>query len=47
LNTVGKKRLHPDAVRQILARRAAAGIEGTRMERVRPHGMRAGLVITA
>jgi integrase len=47
-NTVGTKRLHPDAVRQILARRAAAaGIKGTRTEPVTPHGMRAGFVTTA
>ena len=46
--TVGTKRLHPDAVRQILARRApAAGIKGTRLEPVTPHGMRAGFVTTA
>jgi len=37
--TVGTKRLHPDAVRQILARRAAAaGIRGTLLEPVTPHG---------
>ena len=46
--TVGKKRLHPDAVRQILARRAAAaGIKGTLLEPVTPRGMRAGFVTTA
>jgi len=46
--TAGSKRLHPDAVRQILARRAAAaGIKGTRLEPVTPHGMRAGFVTTA
>ena len=46
--TVGAKRLHPDAVRQILLRRAAAaGIKGTRLEPVTPHGMRAGFVTTA
>jgi integrase len=46
--TVGKKRLHPDAVRQILVRRAAAaGIKGSRLEPVTPHGMRAGFVTTA
>jgi len=45
---VGKKPLHPDAVRQILARRAAtAGIKGTLLEPVTPHGMRAGFVTTA
>jgi integrase len=47
-NTVGSKRLHPDAVRQILCRRAAAaGLKGTRMEPVTPHGLRAGFVTTA
>ena len=47
-STVGAKRLHPDAVRQILKRRAAAaGIKGTLMEPVTPHGMRAGFVTTA
>jgi len=46
--TVGKRRLHPDAVRQILARRATtAGIKGTLLEPVTPHGMRAGFVTTA
>jgi len=46
--TVGTKRLHPDAVRQILTKRAAAaGIKGTLLEPVTPHGMRAGFVITA
>jgi integrase len=46
--TVGKKRLHPDAVRQILGRRAAAaGITGSLLEPVTPHGMRAGFVTTA
>ena len=46
--TVGSKRLHPDAVRQILLRRAAAaGIRGTLLEPVTPHGMRAGFVTTA
>jgi len=45
---VGKRRLHPDAVRQILARRAAtAGIRGTLLEPVTPHGLRAGFVTTA
>jgi integrase len=47
-STVGTKRLHPDAVRQILKRRAAAaGIKGTLMEPLTPHGMRAGFVTTA
>jgi len=46
--TVGTKRLHPDAVRQILTKRAAAaGIKGTLLEPVTPHGMRAGFVTTA
>ena len=41
-------RLDPDAVRQILKRRAAeAGITGTIWEPVTPHGMRAGFVTTA
>jgi hypothetical protein len=46
--TVGTQRLHPDAVRQIPTRRAAAaGIQGTLLEPVTPHGMRAGFVTTA
>jgi len=46
--TVGRKRLHPDAVRQILRRRAdAAGIRGSLIEPVTPHGMRAGFITTA
>lgn len=46
--TVGKRRLHPDAVRQILIRRAAAaGIKGTLQEPVTPHGLRAGFMTTA
>jgi integrase len=46
--TIGKRRLHPDAVRQILIRRAAvAGIQGTLQEPVTPHGMRAGFITTA
>ena len=46
--TVGARRLHPDAVRQILRRRAAAaGVNGTLMEPVTPHGIRAGFVTTA
>jgi integrase len=41
-------RLDPDAVRQILKKRAAqAGIVGTIWEPVTPHGMRAGFVTTA
>ena len=47
-NTIGAKRLHPDAVRQILLKRAAAaGVKGTMLEPVTPHGMRAGFVTTA
>jgi integrase len=46
--TVGKHRLHPDAIRQILLKRAAAaGIEGTLLEPITPHGMRAGFITTA
>ncbi len=46
--TVGQHRLHPDAVRQILLKRAAAaGIEGTLLEPITPHGMRAGFITTA
>jgi integrase len=46
--TVGKHRLHSDAVRQILLKRAAAaGIEGTLLEPITPHGMRAGFITTA
>jgi integrase len=46
--TVGTQRLRPDAVRQILGKRAAAaGIKGTLLEPVTPHGMRAGFVTTA
>ena len=45
---VGQQRLHPDAVRQILLKRAAtAGIEGTMLEPITPHGMRAGFITTA
>jgi integrase len=45
---VDAHRLHPDAVRQILRRRAAAaGIEGTAAEPVSPHGLRAGFVTQA
>src|SRR5271166_5672723 len=41
-------RLVPDAVRQILLRRAArAGLKGTLAEPVSPHGLRAGFVTTA
>jgi integrase len=42
------QRLHPDAVRRILLRRAAAaGIEGTALEPVTAHGLRAGFVTQA
>jgi integrase len=42
------RRLHPDAVRQILKKRASqAKIRGTIWEPVTPHGMRAGFVTTA
>jgi integrase len=41
-------RLSPDAVRQILLKRAAlAGLKGTLFEPVSPHGLRAGFVTTA
>ena len=41
-------RLVPDAVRQILGKRAAkAGLKGTLAEPVSPHGLRAGFVTTA
>lgn len=47
-NAVAVRRLGPDAVRQILQKRAAlAGITGTLLEPVTPHGMRAGFVTTA
>ena len=46
--TVGRQRLHPDAVHQILLKRAAAaGIEGTLLEPITPHGIRVGFVTTA
>jgi len=41
-------RLSPDEVRQILLKRAArAGLKGTLVEPVSPHGLRAGFVTTA
>ncbi|WP_158932644.1 site-specific integrase [Acidisphaera sp. S103] len=41
-------RLSPDAVRQILLKRAArAGLKGTLFEPISPHGLRAGFVTTA
>jgi integrase len=46
--TVGTQRRHPDAVRQILTRRAAAaGVKGTLLGPITPHGMRAGFITTA
>lgn len=46
--TIGSKGLHPDAVRQVLTKRAAAaGIKGTLFEPITPHGMRAGFITTA
>lgn len=45
---VESARLSPDAVRQILLKRAAlAGVTGTLAEPVSPHGLRAGFVTTA
>jgi len=45
---VEPRRLSDDAVRQILLRcAAAAGIEGSRLEPISPHGLRAGFVTTA
>jgi integrase len=45
---VHANRLDPDAVRQILKKRAAqAGLHGTIWEPITPHGMRAGFVTTA
>jgi integrase len=45
---VHASRLDPDAVRQILKKRAAAaGLSGTIWEPITPHGMRAGFVTTA
>ena len=45
---LGASRLSPDAVRQILLKRAAqAGVKGTLAESVSPHGLRAGFVTTA
>jgi integrase len=41
-------RLSPDAVRQILLMRAArAGLKGTLIEPISPHGRRVGFVTTA
>jgi hypothetical protein len=45
---VEASRLVPDAVRQILLKRAAkAGLKGTLAEPVSPHGLRAGFITTA
>jgi len=45
---VDTARLHPDAVRQILRRRAAeAGVTVSLSERLSPHGLRAGFVTEA
>ena len=46
--TVGEDALHPDAVRQVLLRRAErAGLTVTGAERLSPHGLRAGFVTEA
>ena len=45
---LARNRLVPDAVRQILLKRAArAGLKSTLAEPVSPHGLRAGFVTTA
>jgi integrase len=45
---LGQDALHPDAVRQILSKRAAAaGIRVPAAERLSPHGLRAGFVTQA
>jgi integrase len=45
---VESARLSPDAVRQILLKRAArAGLKATLFEPISPHGLRAGFVTTA
>ncbi len=45
---LGASRLSPDAVRQMLMKRAVqAGLKGTPAESVSPHGLRAGFVTTA
>jgi integrase len=42
------RHMTPDAVRQILLKRAAAaGLKGTRRQPISPHGLRAGFVTTA
>lgn len=46
--TVEPQALHPDAVRQILQKRAkAAGLSVTGLERISPHGLRSGFVTEA
>jgi integrase len=46
--TVGSKRISPEAVWRVLKVRAeAAGLKGTMLELISPHGMRAGFVTTA
>lgn len=46
--TIDRRALHPDAVRQILARRAAlAAIAVPSGERLSPHGLRAGFITQA
>lgn len=43
-----KRQMTPDAVRQILLKRAAmTGLKGTRRQPISPHGLRAGFVTTA
>lgn len=45
---VARRRLHPDGVRRILLRRAAAaGLRVPALERLSPHGLRAGFVTEA
>ncbi|WP_343896987.1 tyrosine-type recombinase/integrase, partial [Craurococcus roseus] len=45
---LGREALHPDAVRRILRRRAAAaGLSAPPLERLSPHGLRAGFVTEA
>lgn len=45
---ISRDALHPDAVRQILRKRAAiAGLEVPRGERLSPHGLRAGFITQA
>ena len=45
---IGDRALHPDAVRRVLARRAArAGLEPVLLERLSPHGLRSGFITEA